>query len=221
MKLGQLQLESSVEDQVYQVYLYGRELSELPDNLPATVRMNFVCAANQLTSLRGCSNRVGQNFDCSANLLTSLEFGPAYVGGKYNCSNNELTSLKFSPRKVGFFDCSVNHSLTSIEGCPNEIGLNFWCVANGLTTLHDVHKHIISVGGNFACYNNTITSCVLGLMLIHIEGNIITTLGKSDSPGAPTQVDVILNKWKNQGRKGVLGAQRELLAAGFDELAQL
>ena len=218
MKLGQLQLESSVEDQVY---LYERGLIELPDNLPEVVRTNFNCGTNHLTSLRGCSKRVGQNFTCSVNALTSLEFGPTYVGGKYDCSANELTSLKFSPRKVGYFDCGVNHRLTSLEGCPNEIELNFWCVIVGLTTLHDVHKHIVSVGGNFACYNNTITSCILGLMLIHIEGNIITTIGKSDSPGAPTQVDVILNKWKNQGRKGVLGAQRELLDLGYDELAKL
>lgn len=29
------------------------------------------------------------------------------------------------------------------------------------------------------------------------------------------------NKWKNQGRKGVLGAQRDLLDLGYKELAQL
>ncbi len=34
-------------------------------------------------------------------------------------------------------------------------------------------------------------------------------------------VDTIMNRWKNQGRKGVLGAQRELIAAGYKELAQL
>jgi hypothetical protein len=52
-------------------------------------------------------------------------------------------------------------------------------------------------------------------MLIEIGGEIITRLGDGKD------VDMILNKWKNQGRKGALGAQRELLDLGYDQLAQL
>jgi hypothetical protein len=52
-------------------------------------------------------------------------------------------------------------------------------------------------------------------MLISIGGNISTGLGDGHD------VDAILNKWKNQGRKGALGAQRELLELGYKELAQL
>jgi hypothetical protein len=52
-------------------------------------------------------------------------------------------------------------------------------------------------------------------MLIEIGGKIGTGLGDGKD------VDMISNKWKNQGRKGVLGAQRELLELGYEELAQL
>jgi hypothetical protein len=51
-------------------------------------------------------------------------------------------------------------------------------------------------------------------MLIEIGGKILTSLNND-------VVDDILNKWKNQGRRGVLGAQRELLELGYEELAQL
>ena len=44
---------------------------------------------------------------------------------------------------------------------------------------------------------------------------IITHLGNGKD------VDEILNRWKNQGRKGVLGVQRELFDLGYDQLAQL
>jgi hypothetical protein len=52
-------------------------------------------------------------------------------------------------------------------------------------------------------------------MLIEFGGTCTTELGDGKD------VDAILNKWKNQGRKGVLGAQRELLDLGYEELAQL
>jgi hypothetical protein len=52
-------------------------------------------------------------------------------------------------------------------------------------------------------------------MLIDIGSTIVTEFGNG------TDVDEILNKWKNQGRKGVLGAQRELLDLGYVEMAKL
>lgn len=70
------------------------------------------------------------------------------------------------------------------------------------------------ITGRFWAHDNPIRSHVLGLMLIEIGGKILTSLNND-------VVDDILNKWKNQGRRGVLGAQRELLELGYEELAQL
>jgi hypothetical protein len=52
-------------------------------------------------------------------------------------------------------------------------------------------------------------------MLVEIDGKIVTGLGDG------YDVDEILNKWKNQGRRGVVGCQRDLIKAGYRELAQL
>ena len=169
-------------------------LTILPSDLPDTVSDNFWCDNNQLTSLKGSPSKVGGNFYCNNNRLTSLEGCPSQIGGDFYCSINKLTSL---------------------EGCPSQVGGNFYFQDNQVSSLHNVHKHISNIGGNFVCKNNPIQSHILGLMMIEIGGEITTKLGNG------TDVDEILNRWKNQGRTGVLGAQRGLLALGYKELAQL
>jgi hypothetical protein len=126
--------------------------------------------------------------------LTSLEHCPSAVHGDFSCSHNQLTSL---------------------EHCPSEVNGGFWSNFNNITSLKDIHKQIKKIGRNFRCHNNPIKSHILGLMLVEIGGGITTWLGDGHD------VDKILNKWKNQGRKGALGCQRELIDAGYEELAQL
>jgi hypothetical protein len=197
------------------IYLSSKGLVELPNNLPQTITDSFYCNSNHLTSLEHCPSQVGGGFYCSDNQLTSLEHCPSKVGGGFYCSCNKLTSLEGCPSQVGGdFYCSSN-KLTSLEGCPSQVGGDFWCHENKLTSLHNVHKRITKIGGGFECYHNPIQSHILGLMMIDIGGEITTRLGNG------TNVDGILNKWKKQGRKGTLGAQRELLELGYKELAQL
>ena len=190
-------------------------LTILPSDLPDTVSDNFWCDNNRLTSLEGCPSQIGDDFHCQYNRLTSLEHCPSQVGGDFICSRNQLTSLEHCPSQVGGnFYCSIN-KLTSLEGCPSQVGGNFYFQDNQVSSLHNVHKHISNIGGNFACKDNPIRSHILGLMMVEIGGEIITRLGNG------TDVDEVLNKWKNQGRKGALRCQRDLIAAGYKELAQL
>ena len=140
---------------------------------------------------------------------------PHSISGNFQCNDNDLISLEGCPSQVGDYFCCHENKLTSLEGCPSQVGSDFWCRENKLTSLHNVHKHISNIGGNFACRNNPIQSHILGLMMIEIGGEITTKLGNG------SDVDEILNKWKNQGRKGALGCQRELITAGYKELAQL
>jgi hypothetical protein len=195
--------------------LTSNKLTSLPANLPARITGKFRCNYNQLTSLEHCPVEVGGDFWCYHNRLTSLEHCPAEVGGDFWCNSNQLTSLEHCPTEVvGGFLCDDN-KLTSLEHCPADVGGDFWCNDNELTSLKDINKHVKTIGGSFRCNRNQIESHILGLMLIQITKEIRTGLGNG------TDVDAILNKWKNQGRVGVLGAMRELAAAGYEELAQL
>ena len=174
--------------------LSDKDLSSLPDDLPEKISGDFGCSYNNLTSLEHCPSKVGGDFLCYHNMLTSLEHCPSEVGDDFHCAYNKLTSL---------------------EHCPSEVGGVFSCNKNNLTSLKDIHKQIKKIGGDFYCHNNPIKSHILGLMLISVGGTILTGLGDDKV------VDDILNKWKNQGRRGVLGCQRDLIAAGYKELAQL
>lgn len=176
------------------INLSGHDLLELPDDLPQHITGYFYCRLNLLTSLKHCPVEVGDDLRCSYNELTSLEHCSSKVGGNFRCEHNKLTSLRF---------------------CPAEVGGAFDCSNNELASLRDIHKQIKRIRGEFWCHDNPIKSHVLGLMLIDIGGEIITHLGNGKD------VDEILNRWKNQGRKGVIGAQRESLELGYKELAQV
>jgi len=109
---------------------------------------NFNCADNQLTSLAGAPQEVGEDFLCGMNNLTSLEGAPQEVGGDFYCNDNELTSLAGAPQEVGRdFSCSEN-KLTSLEGAPQKVGGRFDCRINELTSLKGAPQE---VGGYFRC----------------------------------------------------------------------
>ena len=159
------------------------------------------------------------NLDLSrSHLMVFPDDLPKMISGSFSCIDNQLTSLKGCPEEIGGnFLCGFN-GLTSLEFCPKRVGQRFSCVANELISLEGIHKNLHEVG-QFACYDNPIKSHVLGLMLIHVTSTASNAI--KTSLGSDGDVDTILNKWKNQGRRGVLGAQRELLDLGYEELAQL
>ena len=74
------------------VNLLGMKLKKLPVQF-GIVTGNFDCAHNQLTSLQGAPEKVGESFWCTHNQLTSLEGSPEEVGGEFYCSGNPFTSL--------------------------------------------------------------------------------------------------------------------------------
>lgn len=212
---------------------------QIRNALPKRVKS---CNVNylQLTTLKGCPNFVEKDFNCSGNQLSMLAHGPEFVGGSYTCSRNHLTSLRGAPPLALYFMTSLNPNLRTLAGSPKmvkfhflchncdltslehvaeEIGRDFICTGNRVNTLHDIHKMVRRIGSNFNIMDNELQSCVLGLMMIEIGGAISTGLESEANDRSP--IDVILNKWKNQGRRGVLGAQRELLDLGYEELAKL
>jgi len=65
------------------------------------VKGSFNCSGNDLTSLEGSPETVGEIFWATHNKLTSLKGGPKEVGAFYSVAYNELTSLEGGPEKVG------------------------------------------------------------------------------------------------------------------------
>jgi len=119
----------------------NKGLTEFPPNF-VEVTGDFWCGKNQLTSLEGSPQIVGESFDCEGNQLTSLEGTPQTVGGNFYCGKNQLTSLEGAPQTVGRdFSCS-NNQLTSLEGCPQTVGGNFFCYNNPLLTTFPAGIHI-------------------------------------------------------------------------------
>lgn len=117
-----------------------------------TIKGNFDCKHNNLTSLKGVPREVKETFDCSCNDLTSLEGAPEKVGRSFDCAHNYITSLEGAPDKIkGYFDCGCNE-IKDLKGAPKVVGGYFDCGDNNLTSLKGSPK---VVGGNFICRNNT------------------------------------------------------------------
>ncbi len=76
-------------------------LTKLPDLSAVTVKGNFDCSYNRLTSLVGAPKSVGGYFYCYDNELTTLDGAPRSVGGDFYCSGNYLSDLMGVPQKIG------------------------------------------------------------------------------------------------------------------------
>jgi hypothetical protein len=95
-----------------EVDLYGMKMEKLPVKF-GKVLHEFDCSLNQLTTLEGCPNYVGDNFYCYGNNLTTLEGCPNYVGIDFSCVECELTSLKGIEKCeiLGDFRCLGNYKI--------------------------------------------------------------------------------------------------------------
>jgi len=87
------------------------------------VKGDFNCNDNNLTSLEGCPNTVGDNFDCSFNdELQTLVGGPDLVKEDYDCSFTSITTLEGGPESVGdIYNCR-DTELNSFVEAPEFIG---------------------------------------------------------------------------------------------------
>ena len=72
---------------------------KLPDGA-LSVPGSLSLSSRNLTALPDLSSvTVKGNFSCNNNALTSLAGAPSFVGGDFNCSSNQLTSLYFAPKQ--------------------------------------------------------------------------------------------------------------------------
>ena len=128
------------------VDLNGCGLTEFPQFIQfGTVKGQFSCAFNHLTTLRGCPPVVKKSFYCNSNELTSLEGAPRAVGKDFYCSANNLTSLKGAPEKIsGNFYCGFN-LLNTLEGAPMRVAGYFNCSYNSTKFTEDDVRDVCKV----------------------------------------------------------------------------
>ena len=97
------------------INLSGKNITELPKNLPKKITGGFYCHNTKITSLVGALESVGGSFSCYNTKITSLEGAPESVGGDFSCKNTKITSLVGAPESVGrSFDCQ-NTKVTKEE----------------------------------------------------------------------------------------------------------
>jgi Leucine-rich repeat (LRR) protein len=180
---------------------------------PKFIQGDFSCSFNSLESLEGGPENIDGSFSCGFNRLTSLKGGPTVVSDYYNCRNNYLTSLIGAPTHLyNGLGCEYNQ-IHSLEGCPKIIFDEANFLNNKLTNLHDIHKHI-SVCAKLDFSQNQIESHILGLIKIKNLENVTF----SDFPKAKELTGIVNKHLKN---RDIFAFQDELMAAGFEEYAQL
>jgi Leucine-rich repeat (LRR) protein len=116
------------------VWLNNFNLTKLPLKF-GNVSGRFDCSDNQLTTLEGSPERVGENFDCSNNKLTSLYGGPQNVGA-FSCGQNQLTSLEGSPQIIDAFVHCKNNQITDFRGVPEFFEGIFYCEENSIEEIY-------------------------------------------------------------------------------------
>jgi hypothetical protein len=104
-------------------------LGKIKENFPKYIQFGKVSGYvnigdNDMTSLRGCPQEMGDFFTCTGNKLTSLKDGPISVFTKKR-------NLQYNINNKYGYQCSHNQ-LSSLEGLPKEI--------NGWLWIHDNAK---------------------------------------------------------------------------------
>lgn len=171
----------------------------------------FNVTVGYLDTLKGGPHTVGESFLVYSNKLNTLEGGPTKVGFSYACDTNLLKSLVGAPKEIRHNFGASGNQLESLEGVPRRVGGNLTLYRNKFKSLKGIHKHIDYIGGYLDCSENALESHVLGVL--RIEGLNEFLIDNDD-------IQNIINKHL-EGDKDIFACQEELIAAGFEEFAQL
>lgn len=66
-------------------------------NFPVYVKGVLSCQSNQITSLKGCTQKIGESFLCCLNPINEIKFEdlPEHVGGMLNFQHPQENKIKF------------------------------------------------------------------------------------------------------------------------------
>ena len=110
------------------VFMNGFDMYELPLKFN-NVTGGFNCNDNNLTTLKGCPEKVGSEFHAGSNKLTEVDFCPKECRVVSFSTNYDLVSIKKFPEKCIRVDFSWTN-LLSLKGLENVEGLEEVYVAN-------------------------------------------------------------------------------------------
>jgi hypothetical protein len=152
-----------------------------------------------------------KNLDVKLNRIPSMGRLPVKferVGGAFIVNRMGLTSLEGSPKEIdaGFF--AGDNNLENLLHAPEQVPGHFSIANNPLTSLAGWPEQ-----GVYQCtltYNDhlPLLRCLQTTDQIHVVNY------------PPPQINLILNKYKDQGKVGALKAAGELIKAGFKENAR-
>lgn len=148
---------------------------------------------------------VTARFVCSECRLETLEGSPHTVGKDFSCSKNRLTTLVGGPAWVGGAYFASNNQLTSLQGAPDHVGRSLQVNTNPLKSLEGMPVEL--KGQIWLDYT-------FDLPLLRLLET------KDMMSYAPDPVRVILDKYKGEGKPGVLKAAAELVRAGYKNNAR-
>lgn len=151
-----------------------------------------------------------------------IEFG--IVKGDFVAAGIGLNRFNGSPTLVtGGCNFNNNTAIKSLEYITPIIHGSLRIQRIGVTSLHDIHKHIKSIG-RFLAIDETIESNILGVILI--KNLVAIELIKSAWPNTKLckAVDIVnsyLENNKTEETRDLLQCQEEMIEAGLTEYAKL
>lgn len=153
---GSIDVDGNVDLSKVGQHYNQHQLKKLPLKF-RKVLGDFNCSSNELTSLEGCPEYIGENFFCYKNEITNFKHCPKYVGGMFSASTNKLTSLEGCPEIInGNFNVMYN-KLTSLEFSPRKVLGDFKCHDNLITDLNHSPEY---VSGDYECDENKIKTLI-------------------------------------------------------------
>ncbi len=198
---------------------------------PTRVEGDITLYNNQLGDLVGCPPIIYKSLRVDQNFITTLVGGPTLIDGEFDCSNNRLTNLIGAPEYIGDrFLCDENY-LTTLDGLNLTRPLkSVSFINNKITSLKGIHNRIPG------CFkidisDNPIQEGGIGLILIpglqkvlFRQTDVLDPTDFSTKKKKRSNFDralLIIYKYLDQGKKGLLQCQEELVNAGLSEFAEL
>lgn len=158
-------------------------------------------------------NQIGRLFNCNDYKVSSLEGFPRKILGPCYFSGNSLTSLEGMPKHFYSSLYINNNKLTSLVGGPETVNGDFLVHQNPLQTLDGLPS---VVDGELTF---TITKTLPILKVLNVQH--VQKIEVFPANDGTDRIGDILNKYKGQGRTGVIRCAAELSSAGFKDNARL